>query len=124
MVDKTRDVKTTYLLKDLFSRILGLKKVYTLVTLSFLGFGALVGQQTNSTPEKTSIPQGSSMAKLRSFMDLSAQALSAVLFHCETNKVLFIGVFSNKQLPLLMNNIPSSNNSRIQGNAYCVIPLK
>ena len=39
------------------------------------------GQQTNSTPLKTSIPQGSSMAKERSFMPRSEQALPAVEFH-------------------------------------------
>ena len=41
----------------------------------------LAGQQTNSTPLKTSMPQGRSMAKDRSFIPLSEQALPAVEFH-------------------------------------------
>ena len=45
----------------------------------FLAF--LAGQQTNSTPEKTSMPQGRSIAKLRSRIDRSEQARPAVPFH-------------------------------------------
>ena len=40
-----------------------------------------LGQQTNSTPEKTSMPQGSSMAKLLTLMPRSAHAPVAVRFH-------------------------------------------
>ena len=51
-------------------------KATTLVSLPFLAF--LAGQQTNSTPLKMSMPQGSSMAKERRRIDLSAQAWRAV----------------------------------------------
>ena len=44
----------------------------------FLAF--LAGQQTNSTPEKTSMPQGSSMAKLLTRMPRSPHASPAVRF--------------------------------------------
>uniref|UniRef100_A0A182Q1Y3 Uncharacterized protein n=1 Tax=Anopheles farauti TaxID=69004 RepID=A0A182Q1Y3_9DIPT len=39
------------------------------------------GQQTNSTPEKSEMPQGSSMAKLRICMLRSWQAAAPVWFH-------------------------------------------
>ena len=39
------------------------------------------GQQTNSTPLKTSIPHGKSIAKDRSLIDLSVHARPAVPFH-------------------------------------------
>ena len=41
----------------------------------------LAGQHTNSTPLKTSMPHGRSMAKERSFMPRSPQARPAVEFH-------------------------------------------
>jgi len=40
-----------------------------------------LGQQTNSTPEKTEIPQGRSMAKLRICIPRSWQAAAPVWFH-------------------------------------------
>ena len=40
-----------------------------------------LGQQTNSTPEKTSMPQGRSMAKLLTLIPLCWQAEAAVAFH-------------------------------------------
>uniref|UniRef100_A0A8W7PR41 Uncharacterized protein n=1 Tax=Anopheles coluzzii TaxID=1518534 RepID=A0A8W7PR41_ANOCL len=40
-----------------------------------------LGQQTNSTPEKSEMPQGSSMAKLRICMLRSWQAAAPVWFH-------------------------------------------
>ena len=51
----------------------------TRLLLPFLIF--LAGQQTNSTPLKTSMPQGRSIAKDRSFMERSPQAAAAVVFH-------------------------------------------
>ena len=53
---------------------------FLLVEVAVCADAGLGGQQTNSTPEKTSIPHGSSMAKLFSFMPRSEQAEPAVAF--------------------------------------------
>ena len=56
------------------------------------------GQQTNSTPEKTSIPQGKSMAKLLTFMPRSWQAVEAVLFHwSKSQHLVWLWMWSNRQ---------------------------
>ncbi len=60
--------------------------------------GAALGQHTNSTPLKTSMPQGRSMAKLLTFMLRSLQALAAVLFHwSKSQHLVWLWMWSNRQ---------------------------
>ena len=60
--------------------------------LPFLGGPVTIefftGQQTNSTPENTSIPQGKSMAKLLTFIPRPLQAFDAVVFHISKSQHL------------------------------------
>ena len=61
----------------------------------FLG---LKGQQTNSTPEKTSMPQGNSIAKLLTLMPRSRQAPVAVLFHwSKSQHLVWLWMWSKRQ---------------------------
>lgn len=56
------------------------------------------GQQTNSTPEKSEIPQGNSMAKLRICIPRSWQAAAPVWFHLTNGQHLdALWMWSNKQ---------------------------
>lgn len=57
-----------------------------------------LGQQTNSTPLKREIPQGSSMAKDLSWSPLSWQAIAAVAFHRpKVQQLLWLWMWSNRQ---------------------------
>ena len=57
-----------------------------------------LGQQTNSTPEKTSMPQGRSMAKLLTFRPRSAQASAAVRFHLSKfQHLVWLWMWSKRQ---------------------------
>lgn len=61
-------------------------------------FFGLNGQQTNSTPEKTSIPQGNNMAKLLTLMPRSRQACVAVRFHwSKSQQRVWLWMWSNRQ---------------------------
>ena len=58
----------------------------------------VIGQQTNSTPEKTSMPQGKSMAKLLTFMLRSWHAEAAVRFHwSKSQHLVWLWMWSKRQ---------------------------
>ena len=56
------------------------------------------GQQTNSTPENTSIPQGKSIAKLLTFIPRPLQAFDAVVFHISKSQhLVWLWMWSKRQ---------------------------
>lgn len=58
----------------------------------------MFGQQTNSTPEKSEMPQGRSMAKVRRVMERSVQAVAAVWFHLSNSQhLVWLWMWSNRQ---------------------------
>lgn len=77
----------------------------------------LVGQQTNSTPEKREMPQGRSMAKLRRVRSRSWQLCAAVWFHrSNSQQRVWLWMWSNRQFSGTSSaslwNGPSANTSQ------------
>ncbi len=71
---------------------------YNLIPPPFLFAFCFLGQQTNSTPEKTSIPHGSSIAKLLTRMPRPPQASAAVAFHLSKSRQRdWLWMWSNRQ---------------------------
>lgn len=91
---KTTVNQTKMLLKDNYNIL----EYSPFLTGTAFARSPCLGQQTNSTPEKTSIPQGKSMAKLFTFIPRSWHALAAVWFHLSKSQHrVWLWIWSKRQ---------------------------